>query len=55
MVRMIADFKDGFHFNLLFDTQSDALDNLPTMEKAHGPSLHFEIAEAKEESSHAGD
>ena len=55
MVRMIADFKDGFHFNLLFDSQSDALDNLPKMEKAHGPYLHFEIAEAKEEASHDND
>ena len=50
---MIADFKDGFHFNLLFDSQDAALDNLPKMEKVHGPYLHFEIAEEKEESSHA--
>lgn len=55
MVRMIADFKDGFHFNLLFDSQTDALDNLPKMEKVHGPYLHFEIKEEKEESSHADD
>ena len=55
MVRMIADFKDGFHFNLLFDSQSDALDNLPKMEKSHGPYLHFEIAEEKEEASHDND
>ena len=55
MVRMIADFKDGFHFNLLFDTQSDALDNHPKMEKAHGPYLHFEISEEKEESSRVND
>lgn len=49
MVRMIADFKDGFHFNLLFDTQSDALDNLPKMEKTHGPYLRFELKEEKED------
>ncbi len=55
MVRMIADFKDGFHFNLLFDSQADALDNLPKMEKVHGSYLHFEISEEKEESSHADD
>ncbi len=55
MVRMIADFKDGFHFNLLFDSQADALDNLPKMEKVHGPYLHFEIAEEKEEVSRVND
>lgn len=55
MVRMIADFKDGFHFNLLFDSQADALDNLPKMEKVHGSYLHFEIAEEKEEASRVND
>lgn len=55
MVRMLADFKDGFHFNLLFDTQSDALDALPKMEKVHGPYLHFEISEEKEVSSRDND
>ena len=52
MVRMIADFKDGFHFNLLFDSQSVALVIFLNMEKAHGPYLHFEIAEEKEDASH---